>query len=353
MKVEELNLRNFRNIEALSFRPAGGVNLITGDNAQGKTNLMEAVWLCTGCKSFRNTSDREMVRFGQKQAKIDLAYTDRKNSGQIEIEIEKNRKASLDASPLPSPSKLIGEFTAVVFSPKQLNLIQKGPEERRHFLDTTLCFIKPAYASVISNYRKLLVHRNILLRNPQNFGQEELLDAIEESMDPWVRIMIQQRGKYIEKIQEYASEFYAEMTENTEKLTIRYCPGVPENEIFHEILAKRRKTDRENGYTGKGPQRDDFQMEINGHSVARYGSQGQQRSAAIALKLAEAEIITKRTGSSPVILLDDVMSELDAKRQKFIFESIKDRQIFITCCDDSAIDRAKVEKRVVIRGGKI
>ena len=352
MIIKSLELKNYRNIPAMELFPAQDVNIIYGENAQGKTNVIEAVWLFTGCKSFRGAKDKELVRFGEEKSEIGIEYRCSGNDETAALEITNRRKAFAGGLPLPSPVGLMGEFTAVVFSPAHLALIKSGPAERRRFLDTAICQIRPAYAGALRNYTRALDQRNSLLKDiPYHSELLDTLDAWDERLVQAGERIIRERIGYIGRLSEYAAQIYDGLSEGKETLTVGYQPSAPED--FRTALFEKRKEDIVAGSTCVGPHRDDLEIGINGVSARAFGSQGQQRSAALAVKMAEGEIVRSVTGEYPVLLLDDVMSELDAGRQNYILNNIKDRQVFITCCEPDALERAGSGKKFQIRNGRI
>ena len=350
MRVRELKLKNYRNIEDALLTPAEGINLIWGENAQGKTNLLEAVWLFTSCKSFRGAKDRELVRFDEAEAKLTMWYDARGLTEEAALEIDSRRRAFAGGLPLPSPTKLMGEFTAVVFSPAHLSLVKNGPTERRRFLDTAICQVQPAYAAVLRAYTRALDQRNSLLKDiPYHSELLDTLDVWDERLSQAGEKILQTRQRYVSRLSQAAQTVYDGLSQGREQLEIRYSSACADR--FAESLREARKADLSAGVSTVGPHRDDLEIAVGGVSARAFGSQGQQRSAALAIKMAEGEILKEVTGEYPVLLLDDVMSELDASRQDYILNHIENRQVFITCCDPDAIRRATVGGRFHIVNG--
>ena len=352
MKIRKLTLKNYRNIEKIVLEPCDGVNIIFGENAQGKTNIIEAIWLFTGCKSFRGAKDRELVRFGAEKSDISIEYDSAGADAEASIEITNRRKAFFGGVPLPSPVSLMGEFTAVVFSPSHLGLIKNGPAERRRFLDTAICQIKPSYAAALRNYTHALEQRNSLLKDIPYHGELlDTLDVWDERLIQFGEKITEERIRYARLLADYATRVYAGLSDEKESFDVRY-EASGEGDL-KQLLFQQRKNDIISGSTSVGPHRDDIDIRINGVSARSFGSQGQQRSAALAVKMAEGEIVKSVTGEYPVLLLDDVMSELDASRQNYILNNIKDRQVFITCCDPDALGRAGTGMKFRIKDGRI
>lgn len=363
MKVNSVELNNFRNISALRLEANEGVNVIYGENAQGKTNILEGIWLFTGCKSFRGAKDSDLIRFGEDFSKINLSFSDNTREKRTDIIIGNKKKSiSLNDVPLKSSAELIGSFYAVIFSPSHLSLIKDGPSERRRFIDTALCQLKPSYAESLARFRHTLQQRNALLKDIYlNSQLYDLLDTLDIQLAEYSARVIGERLKYIDILSRYSGEIYRGISENREKISVKYSKTDIDKEIslgdLREIelqnLKNARKEDVINKITTVGPHRDDLEILINNVSARSFGSQGQQRSCALALKLGESEIIKNVTGETPVALLDDVMSELDEKRQDYVLNHINDRQVFLTCCDPSQVLRLCGGKSFLIKGGEV
>lgn len=364
MKINSVKLNNFRNISSMELHATDGVNVIYGENAQGKTNILEAIWLFTGCKSFRGSKDAEFIKFNEEISKINLDFSDNVRNKKSEIIIgNKKKNVSLNGVSLRSSSELIGSFYAVIFSPSHLSLIKDGPSGRRRFLDTALCQLKPSYAKHLAGYRRALLQRNALLKDlhlsPQLY---DILDSWDDQLARYSASVISERLKYIEILSQYSKKIYAGISENKESFSVTYSRNditdinISVNDLYNlerERIKNARKEDVLYKTTTIGPHRDDLDIFINNVSARSFGSQGQQRSCALALKLGESEIIKKITGETPVALLDDVMSELDEKRQDYVLNHINDRQVFLTCCDPSQVLRLCGGKSFMINGGEI
>lgn len=362
MTVNSVKIKNFRNISDLSFTADSGVNVIYGENAQGKTNILESLWLFTGCKSFRGAKDNELIKFGEAFTKINLDFFDNSREKKSEIIIaEKKKNASLNGVSLRSTAELIGSFYAVIFSPVHLSLIKDGPSARRKFLDTALCQLKPSYAEYLSGYKRALIQRNALLKDLHlNSELYDMLDTWDDQLAKYSAYVIKERLQYIDLLSEYSKSVYAGISENKEIFSVSYSKNINKDTSVKDIYLKEkenlknsRKDDIFSKTTTVGPHRDDLEILINNVSARSFGSQGQQRSCALALKLGEAEIIKNVTGETPVALLDDVMSELDEKRQDYVLNHINDRQVFLTCCDPSQVLRLCGGKSFLIKGGEI
>ena len=341
MRVAALQVSDFRNLKEIALSPCDGMNILYGDNAHGKTNLLEAIWLLTGGKSFRGSKDHDLVRFGCERAKVDGTFVGGGREQKASVMIDTRRKVTLNGIPQSSPKKLTGRFCAVIFSPDHLSLIKDGPEERRKFLDAACCQHRPTYMRVLSEYSRLVKQRNQWIKAVKNGEQapdELLLDAFDERMAAAGAAVRRVRKEYIALLSTRAAAYYNGLSNGREQLSLVYDESDEEATLFAEIKAARER-DRKAGFSTVGPHRDDFEVLIGGTQARLYGSQGQQRSAVLALKLAEAALLKENYGENPVILLDDVMSELDSSRQEYILNHIDGFQVFITCCDPTAITR--------------
>ncbi|MGI5894613.1 MAG: DNA replication/repair protein RecF [Candidatus Merdivicinus sp.] len=367
MIVEEICLQNFRNIAAAELAPCPEINILLGDNAQGKTNFMEAIWLCTGNRSFRGARESQMVRFGEAAFQIRNQFRDRERQQEIRYAGgEKKRKVQLNNVPLKTPSELAGIFPAVVFDPTEMNIVREGPGERRRFLDTAASQLKPAYGQYLAQYQSVLEQRNALLRDGEKYAQfADTFDIWDLQLARLGTILSIYRADYLRKLTPAAAEIYGGFTGYAESFTAGYESTVfPEEmplevysdeliEYYLEALRQSRETDLRMRCTTKGIHRDDIALAVDGNPVKLYGSRGQQRSCAIALKLGEAHLYRRITGEAPVILLDDVMSELDQNRQDYIRNQIRGFQVLITCCDLSNTLRMESGKIFSVENGSI
>ena len=367
MKVNRLGFQNYRNLKSSEIYPDEGVNVIYGDNAQGKTNLLEAVWMFTGGRSFRGAKDSELIDYknSEKGAVLTLDFQgeQRDQTAKITIDgISKKRSAQLNGVNQPAPSSLIGKFCAVVFSPDHLSLIKEGPSFRRKFIDGALCQKKPAYARLLSQYSRVLSQRNILLKDILSHG--ELLDTLEIWDEKLARLgasMMMERSRYIKNLSLWAEKTYVGISKGKESFSAEYestvwKDGMTEEDVFQaffSLLKQGRKEDLSSGFTIKGPHRDDLFIQIQDKPAREYGSQGQQRSCVLALKLAEAACLSDSLEEKPVILLDDVMSELDSSRQDYLLNQIQGWQVFITCCDPNTVMGLSQGKTFFVENGTI
>ena len=361
MHVNEVKIENFRNIDFMGIFPHKEINVIYGQNGQGKTNLLEAIWLFTGCKSFRNSKDSELVQFERENSRISLSYETTLRENNAAIFIDKKRSAFLNGINLSSPRELIGKYYAVVFSPIHLSLIKDGPLNRRKFIDTAISQIDNMYAKKLMYFNHLIQQKNALLKNLQeNSSLIDTLDIWDEKIALAGAEIISDRINYIKLLKGKATNIYNGISGEKEELDIKYLSNIRyESEekndiarIYFESLKKHRPNDMYLKNTTCGPHRDDIEILINNISARKFGSQGQQRSASLSLKLGEAEIIKDLKGEHPIILLDDVMSELDITRQNYILNKMTEKQVFITCCEKETISRLHAGKVFKIENGK-
>lgn len=359
MKINSAQIENFRNIEKLSL-DFDNVNIIYGENAQGKTNLIEAVYLFTGAKSFRGVKDKELVRFGCEFSRLKIDFENNERQQTAELLIKGRRQATLNGIKKKSASMLGDELKAVIFSPVHLSLVKDGPAERRRFVDSALCQLKSGYRNVLKEYNRCLVQRNMLLKDTaKNLSLADMLYIWDKNLAVSGAKIIFQRKKYIDALLPYAQDIFSGLSKGREQIDLRLKGTFEyENLSLEDIekqlifaLERNRNNDLINRITTVGPHRDDLEILINGSSARSFGSQGQQRSCVLALKLAEASLLKEMTGEEPLALLDDVMSELDESRQDYILNHIKDWQVFITCCDANTILRLKKGKTFHMQSG--
>ena len=338
MRVQTLAVADFRNyvLQELSFHD--GINLFYGDNAQGKTNLLEALYLCMTNKSYRGSKDRDMIRFGAEEAHLRLEAVKNEVPYRIDMHLKKNRKKgiAINSSPIRTAGELIGLLNVVFFSPEDLSVIKNGPAERRRFMDMELCQLDKVYLHYLNDYNKCLLQRNALLKDFENRKKnEDLLTVWDRQLSEQGKKVIQIRDRFVRDIAPAARGIHERLTGGKESLELFFEPNV-RPEQFDEMLAFNRDREWRQGTTLFGPHRDDIRFVVSkagekGTDIRQFGSQGQQRTAALSLKLAEIEIVREKVKDVPVLLLDDVLSELDKSRQNFLLESIHDIQTFITC----------------------
>ena len=353
MRIKSLKIENFRNIKDIQIFPSDEMNVIYGENAQGKTNIIEGIWLFTGAKSFRGAKDEELKRFSCEKARLKIEFEAEKIEKSAQIEINDKRIACLNEKPLKSVSHLAGKFNAIIFSPTDLRLLSDGPKVRRKFLDMAICQLYPTYIEILRGYTKAVTQRNKILKDFKNNSSVlPLLDVFENEIALSGEKIIKYRLRYIEILKEFIPEIYKGISNGQENLEIEYISSNKSENLLTD-LKNSRKEDMFTYKTSVGPHRDDLEFKINGISAKNFGSQGQKRSVALSLKLAEAEILKKTTGEYPICLLDDIMSELDPKRQNFILNHIKEMQTFLSCCDPETLKNLKEGKRFQIKSGEV
>lgn len=352
MIVKKIECVNFRNISKEKIIPCDSMNVICGENAQGKTNFLEAVWLFTGAKSFRGSKDSEFIKFGEEKALISMDFISSGVEKEANIEIKEKRKAVLNNNNLKSAHLLAGSFNAIIFSPTDLKIVTEGPSQRRKFVDTAIGQLYPSYIETLKNYVRAVTQRNRIIKDLKyDSTLSVMLDVFEEEIAVNGEKIVSLRKKYIKNLNEHLKVIYSGISSGKEMLDTFYLSTAEEN--LKEKLLLSRKEDIFSGVTSVGPHRDDIEFKINGFSARSFASQGQKRSIALSLKLSEAEVLKKQVGESPCFLLDDVMSELDPERQNFILNHIEGMQAFITCCDPSNIKNLQNGKIINVKEGKV
>lgn len=364
MRVVALKFENYRNLKNDIITPCEGVNIIYGDNAQGKTNLLEALWMFCGGHSFRVSKDNDVVNWDKSIAKLEMKFFGQDREQKAKITFQSGKKSvEINGVKKKSAASLIEKYCAVVFSPEHLNLVKRGPSERRKFIDSAICREKLQNAVVLSKYNRLLTQRNSLLKDIyKRPSLEETLCIWDEPLIQNGAILVKKRLEYITMLTKKAEEFHKGISKGKEELKIRYISSadIKAEDTVKEIEEKLRnkfesnkKDDIRTGVTNFGPHRDDVEILINNKNAKTFASQGQQRSAVLSLKLAEATVLRERMGEEPVILLDDVLSELDAGRQDFLLNELKGCQVFITCCEKSNKEQLKDGKIFYLKNGEI
>ncbi len=357
MFIKSLELKNYRNYEQLSMNFAGGTNLLYGDNAQGKTNIVEAIYLAATTKSHRGSKDREIIQFHHDEAHIRIHYEKQDIMHQLDMHLKKNRVkgVAIDRIPIRKSSDLLGQIPVIFFSPEDLKIIKNGPSERRKFLDIELSQLERLYLYHLTKYNKVLMQRNNLLK--QLKFQPNLVDTLEFwdlQLVKYGSEVIRYRRKFIDHLNMIIKQIHRKLTGNREEIQLEYENNV-EYDIFLTELNKKRSVDLKYTTTSIGPHRDDISFIVNGIDIRKFGSQGQQRTAALSLKLSQIQLVKEVLHDTPVLLLDDVLSELDSNRKIYLLESIKDTQTFITCTglDEFISQHLPVQRMFQIKEGKI
>ena len=348
MKIHTISFTDFRNLQDNTHELAGGLNILYGDNAQGKTNFLEAAYVCATGRSQRGAPDREMIRFGHKEAYAGVT-TDDGSRINVRLSRDGKKRAVINGAPVRRLGDLFGNLLTVVFSPEDLKLIKSGPGERRRFMDIELCQINRAYYLELQQYYRALRQRNNLLRDLRRRGAAaETLPVWDRQLAEYGRRIYNSRAAFLELLNPIASEIHSRITAQKETLSIRYAPNAQPSAL-EEMLTKNREKDIAQGSTSVGIHRDDLIFSINGADCRSYGSQGQQRTASLSAKLAEVRFIRKHKRHDPVLLLDDVLSELDGDRQRFLLDSIEHIQILMTCTGVEDILRSPPEGAKIMR----
>ena len=357
MILRSIELQNFRNYGNLSLTFSEGTNIFYGDNAQGKTNLLEAVYMSGTTKSHRGNRDRDMIRFGQDEAHIRTNVEKSGHEEQIDIHLRKTKSKGIAVNhfPIKKASDLFGILNLIFFSPEDLNIIKDGPAERRRFMDQELCQLDKIYLSDLKNYNKALDQRNQLLKDViKNKDLLQTLDIWDNQLCQYGSRIIRQRKEFVNELNEIVHEIHLNLTQSKEDLLVKYEPSSGADD-FEMQLFNARERDLHLLQTTVGPHRDDMSIQSNKIDMRKYGSQGQQRTSALSLKLSEIQLVEKTIHEKPVLLLDDVLSELDEKRQNDLLSSISGIQTLITCTglDDFVKNRFEIDRLFHVTQGSI
>ncbi len=361
MRLDRLELTDFRNIVHATLTPAPQLTVLCGANGQGKTNLLEAIWLLTGGKSFRGAKDAELIRRDQPFSVLEAAFEAGGRDQQLRLTVgakgtpRPGRTARLNGADRGRAASIAGTFTAVAFDPNHLSLVKGGPEGRRHFLDAALCQLYPGYLAAARRYARVTAQKNALLKAYEiTPGAEMLLDTYNQAQAQYGSEVMRRRAEYMARLAPAAAANYRDISSGAERLEIRYkpcCePGDPA--LLAAKLAEMRSAEIRAGFCLTGPHREDLEIFIDGQPGKVFGSQGQQRSAVLSMKLAEASVAGEVLGEHPVMLLDDVLSELDDARQTYLLTRIEDKQTFVTTCDSAAFARTN-GKLVFVTSGEV
>lgn len=348
MYIKSLELKNYRNYNNLNLSLDKEINILYGDNAQGKTNILESMFLCSTTKSHKGSKDKEIIQFGKDESHIRIIINRDNIDHKIDMHLRKNKSkiVHVDGIPIKKSSELFGLCNIIFFSPEDLNIIKNGPGERRRFIDMELCQIDKVYMYHLSNYNKILQQRNNLLKQINiNNSLIETLYIWDEQLVKYGSFIISRRIEFINLLNDIIKKIHYKLTGKKEKIKLLYDSNVLPNEYLSQ-LKKKRKIDIKNNVTSVGPHRDDICFNSNNIDIRKFGSQGQQRTAALSLKLAEINIVEKIINEKPILLLDDVLSELDSSRQNYLLENIKNVQTIITCTglDEFINGRLKINK---------
>ena len=340
MYINKLKLENFRNYDIQEIEFDKNINIIYGDNAQGKTNILEAIFICSLGKSFRTNKEKELINKEKKYAKLEMISSKEDREVKINFEIEEKKNFKINDIKIKKISDILGKNYIVLFTPEDITILKNDPSKRRRFLNIMISQLRPMYVHLLNKYNKTIEQRNIYLKQIKYEGKPiENLEIWDEQLVNLGTKIYEYRKNFIEKLNEKIIDIHLKTTENKEKIRIKYITNIENN--YLDKLKKNKNNDIKKGYTEIGIHRDDFEIYINDNPISIYGSQGQKRTTIISLKLAEANVIYEEIGERPVILLDDFMSELDKKRIQGLFENIKENQVIITCTDSFKINNSK------------
>ena len=351
MWISDIKLNNFRNYKNKEIKLHENINVFFGENAQGKTNIIESIFLCSIGKSFRTNKEKELIKFEENKSIVEIEFNKKDRVGKIKIEIGEKKQIYFNGIKLKKLSELLGNINVVIFTPDDINILKGGPQNRRKFLDVMISQLRPNYMHILTLYLKTLEQRNNYLKQIKLENKDEsLLDIWDEKLIEYGTKIYEYRNEYINKIQEKIKKIHKEITQDKEKIEIKYFSDANTRQNFLNELKSRRKLDIIKGFTTKGVHRDDFMIYINGKEVEIYGSQGQNRTAVLSLKLSELQVIYDDIGEYPILLLDDFMSELDSKRRKNFLDNIKNIQVIITCTEKLPLENLEYFSYNVIDG---
>lgn len=357
MIIKSIELTNFRNYDSLNLEFDKGTNILYGDNAQGKTNVLEAIYLSSITKSHKGSKDQDIIKFGENESHIRTYLEKDGDTYKVDMHLRKSgsKVIAVNGQKLKKAAGLLGLLNVVFFSPEDLSIIKNGPSERRRFIDMELCQLDNFYLYNLNNYNKIVNQRNKLLKDIYtNYSLKDTLDIWDSQLISYGSKIIERRVSFINQLNEIIYDIHKKLSGEKEEILIKYEPNVL-IEDFEKKLKQNQEKDIKLKMTTVGPHRDDICIDVNGIDIRKFGSQGQQRTAALSLKLSEIELVKKITKDTPVLLLDDVLSELDSNRHKYLLDSIGNIQTIITCTglDDFVNDRFEINKVFKVSNGKI
>lgn len=331
MWITNIKIKNFRNYKNEEINLEKNINIFYGENAQGKTNIIEAIFLCSLGKSFRAKKDIEMIKLNEENAIVEIEYEKLDRDGKIKIELGNKKNIYINGVKIKKLSELLGNLNIVIFTPDDINILKGGPQNRRRFLDIMISQLRPNYMHILNLYLKTIEQRNKYLRQIKEENKDEnLLEIWDEKLAEYAIKISEYREEFINKIINKIKIIHKKITNEKEEIKIEYITECKDKNEYINILKQRRKLDIIKGFTTKGIHRDDFMIYINNKEINIYGSQGQNRTAMLSLKLAELQVINDEIGEYPILLLDDFMSELDKTRRKNFLENIEGTQVIIT-----------------------
>lgn len=370
MRLTHIQIDGFKNLSEVEFSPDEGYNIISGENAQGKTNLLEALWMFTGCRSFRGTKERDYLSFSGDPLKVSVKFHDGRRQQELVCEMSprsREKRITCNGVPIRQTSQLFEIYHCVAFTPEDIALITGSPDVRRSFVDLCFSQLHKRGVSSVRRYQLILSQRNAILKQHLPSSQtEEILDIWDRQLAAVGTYIAFRRQSYMLRLAEASRDLYSRISSGAEEIRAVYrsqifgkSPEIPQDsmqeaeEQYYQRLAAAREQDRELGFTTCGVHRDDIELQINGVSAREYGSQGQKKSLALALKLAQAQLYGAARRESPVILLDDVMGELDRSRQEVVYTIIRDMQVFITTCHDEVLIPELSGRRILLKQGRV
>ena len=351
MYINKIKLNNFRNYDEQEIELEPNINIFYGDNAQGKTNIIESIFISSIGKSFRTNKENELIKFNKDFSSIYIEYEKSDRQGNIRINISNKKEIFINGVKIKKLSELLGKINTVIFTPDDINILKDGPQKRRRFLDIMIGQLRPNYVHILNMYNKTIEQRNNYLKQIKIENKpEEMLEIWDEKLAEYGVKIYEYRNEFIEKIKNKINNIHKKITDEKEEIKIEYISDCSNKENYLNILKERKKLDIIKGFTTKGIHRDDFMIYINDELVNVYGSQGQNRTVILSLKISELQVIYDEIGEYPILLLDDFMSELDEKRRKNFLENIKDTQVIITCTDKLELDNIKYKIYNVKKG---
>lgn len=351
MLITNLKIENFRNYENLNVEFNDIINVFYGNNAQGKTNIIESIFLCAIGKSFRTSKDKELIQFNKDFLKVEVGYKKSDRDGKIRIEISDKKNVFINGVKTKKLSELLGKINVVIFTPDDINILKNGPKMRRRFLDIMISQLRPNYVYCLNMYLKTLEQRNMYLKQIKfEKKNPDLLDLWDLKLAEYGEKVFSYRKEFIEKIKGKIGDIHKNITNDNEEINLEYVSDFINKDDYYSKLIKNRNLDIMRGTTLKGIHKDDFVVTLNEKNVSTYGSQGQNRTVVLSLKMAELQVIKDEIGENPILLLDDFMSELDNERRKNFLRNIGDTQVIVTCTDKLDVENLNFYMYNVVDG---
>lgn len=348
MYIDKVTLENFRNYDNQEIKFCDNINIIYGDNAGGKTNIIESIFLCSMGKSFRAKKDSDLIKFEKTSCKVEIEYEKSDRSGKIACKIDKQKAFLVNGVKQNKISDIIGKINCIIFTPDDISIIKDGPDQRRKFIDMMISGLRPNYIQLLNDCKSVVEQRNNYLKQIANENKPvQMLDIWDEQLAELCSKIYEYRNGYVEKLKNKIEVIHSTITNSgnqPELIKLKYISTGDTKEKYLENIKRSRNIDINRGYTNVGIHRDDIIIYINHKPVSRFGSQGQQRTAILSLKLSELQVVADEIGDTPILLLDDFMSELDEKRRTILLDKIKDNQVIITCTDKIELKEAKNKK---------